>query len=99
MLVTLNGSDDEGHIYCAVPIRPPGANVYDNAALNFAAHGEATCGFWQPHEGETSEGQVNMLATTTGRRHVWRRQADSEQRRVRDLRTGACPRDRSALSV
>ncbi len=49
VLVTLNGSDDEGHTYCAVSIRLPGANIYDNAALDFAARGEVTCGFWQPH--------------------------------------------------
>jgi hypothetical protein len=41
-----------------------------------------------------------MLVTTTGGgQHVWRQPADSEQRRVRDRRTGAYPRGRSALSV
>jgi hypothetical protein len=43
--VVLNGSDDEGYAYCAVAIRPPGANIYDDAVFNFVVGGEARSGF------------------------------------------------------
>ena len=43
--VVLNGSDDGGYTYCAVAIRPSGANIYDDSAFNFVVGGEARCGF------------------------------------------------------
>jgi len=45
LTVVLNGSDDGGYTYCAVAIRPSGANIYDDSAFNFVVGGEARCGF------------------------------------------------------
>jgi hypothetical protein len=40
-----NGGDDEDYTLCAVAVRPPRANIYDDDACNFVVGVEDTCGF------------------------------------------------------